>query len=306
MNSIKVNKGFRIESICAAGIFQNEKPAELSRGFCDRYEMLFVNSGKLIVTCGGTVYECTAGTAALFKAGEIHFVKPSAKEYTEYVYISFSVSGDVLNGMGSIVTPLTVLQKQLVLSICNQITLNGEYNVLLPKIFENDSVEALKLSLNLQLLSVDISSNKNKLFESQSKDAVLFNQAVEEMRNKVFSQISLESLADKLDVSLSHLKRIFAGFTDVGVHEYYMQLKICKAKELLKEGDSVTETAEKTGFNNQNYFSAAFKRIVGVTPKEYCSVKKRANVPTKTVGINKKETVFKDTKPTSDMPSYLL
>ena len=55
----------------------------------------------------------------------------------------------------------------------------------------------------------------------------------------------------------------------MGVHEYFTLLKITNAKSLLKSGESVTKTAEICGFANQAYFSAAFKRVTGLSPKEY-------------------------------------
>ncbi len=296
---------FTIESICAAGVFQNEKPDGFLSGFYDRIEVIFVNSGKLTVTSGGKCYECTAGSAALFKSGEIHYIKLLANEYTEYLFVSFSLSKGAKFNFDSKIIALSVLQKQLVLNICNRILESGAYNTTIPTVFMDDSLEALRLASTLKLLMVDMTSNEKELMPLITRDAVLLQNAVNEMEYKVLEQLSLEALANKLDISLSHLKRIFAYFTDVGVHEYFMCLKICKAIEMLKSGMSVTETAEKTGFNNQNYFSAAFKRIVGISPKEYCTVKKKITSQ-RVVVTSVKSNSVPEKKPASDMPSYLL
>lgn len=42
-----------------------------------------------------------------------------------------------------------------------------------------------------------------------------------------------------------------------------------KAKQLLSDGATVTETAESVGFSDIYYFSRAFKRYVGVAPARY-------------------------------------
>ena len=272
--------------------------------FHDRYEAVFVLSGKLIVSVGGSVYECKAGTAAVFKACDMHYIKLCEKEYTEYMLVSFSLSEDLSFDIAS-VTELSVLQKQVVLNICNEIP-TDEYNMILPSVFVENSFSVLKLAASLKLLVIDIAINKTQLPQYNKRDSILFSQAVAEMEKNILGQLSLENLAENLGISLSHLKRIFAGFTDVGAHEFFMQFKIVKAIGLLKSGRSVTETAELTGFNNQNYFSAAFKRMVGVSPKEYCSVKKRKTAP-KTVREVKREAVPVPQKTkASDMPSYLL
>ncbi len=305
MHSLEKANDFIIESIYAAGVFQNERTTEILSGFSDRVEAVFVNSGKLVVTCGHQSYVCNSGTAALFKPGEARCIKFLKEEYTEYLAVSFSVSSECSFEFSNKITSLTVLQKQLVQSVCSTIFAEGEYNTVLPTVFTKDSLQALRLAATLKLLTVDVSFNKNNLQPQAARDAVLFKNAIDEMQESVLGQLSLEDLAHKLDISLSHLKRIFANFSDVGVHEYFMAIKIEKAKEMLKTGVSVTETAERTGFNNQNYFSAAFKRIVGVSPKEYCTVKKK-KAPQKVAVTSVKNNFVPEKKSVSDMPSYLL
>lgn len=305
MYSLENINDFKIENIYCAGVFQNEIPKGLIGGFSDRVEAVFVNSGKLTITCNSKSYLCNSGTAAFFKSGEPHFIKPSSKEFTEYLAVSFSVLPDITFEFSNKITSLTVLQKLLVQSLCNLITSDNECNIALPSVFAENQVNALKLETTIKLLTVDMALNKDDLPPQNTRDAILFETAVKEMESKVLGQLSLDDLANKLDISLSHLKRIFAGFCDVGVHEYFMGLKIREAIKMLKNGSSVTETAELTGFNNQNYFSAAFKRIMGTSPKEYCSVKRKP-VVTKTSHISKKETVSVERKKASDMPSYLL
>ena len=70
-------------------------------------------------------------------------------------------------------------------------------------------------------------------------------------------------IAEFCNVSQSWLKRIFERFAGVGIHKYFLQMKMSKAAELLQEGVSVTETAERLGFSSQAYFSAAFRRETG-------------------------------------------
>lgn len=131
-----------------------------------------------------------------------------------------------------------------------------------------------------------------------SRDISFFSRSVDILYNNIDRRISVEELADSLRISLSHLKRIFSSLAGVGAHDYFNLLKICKAKELLLDGVSVTATAEKTGFANQAYFSAAFKRITGASPKDFAgsSVRRR---PTKS---KQKRT----SAPTKSLPDYLL
>lgn len=306
MDSIKIKNKFKISEIYAAGILQNEKPKDYLSGAYDCLEVVFVNSGKLTVAADERIFECAAGGAVIFKPGVMHYLKLSYDNYTEYTVVSFKAEGELLKKIENTAFLPTVLQKQLILSIFNQIVKNGEYNKILPLVFKEDSFATLKLATTIELLIIDIILNSEIVPETESREALLFKKAVKEMKKNVLGQLSVNKLAEKLGISLSHLKRIFAAFTDVGVHEYFMRLKIVKAKEMLKSGVSVTETAELTGFNNQNYFSAAFKRITGVSPKEYGGAKAKKCAPKKTVRIVENEVAKPKHKSEADMPSYLL
>ena len=56
----------------------------------------------------------------------------------------------------------------------------------------------------------------------------------------------------------------------VNFNEYLNQVRIRKAKELLREPDAVIyEVAEKTGFSDYKYFTKVFKKLCGCSPSEY-------------------------------------
>jgi AraC-like DNA-binding protein len=144
-----------------------------------------------------------------------------------------------------------------------------------------------------------------------AKDAAIFADATALLQENVSGQLSVDSLAEQLGISLSHLKRIFARYAGKGAHEFFTDLKIAYAKELLREGHSVTRTAELAGFANQAYFSAAFKRITGQNPKEF-SGKKKASAPpvaaprSVTPRPRKAPAPQPKPQPKRDLPSYLL
>lgn len=82
--------------------------------------------------------------------------------------------------------------------------------------------------------------------------------------------ISVDSIARALGISVPHLCRIYKQHTLSTIQQRIMEVRMTRARELLAEsGDSIVEIAEKTGFSNSNYFYKAFKTSNGVTPKEY-------------------------------------
>lgn len=81
--------------------------------------------------------------------------------------------------------------------------------------------------------------------------------------------LSLESLAQDVGLSSYALLRLFKK--QVGTSPYLLQtgLRIKKAKESLKSGIPIADTAAKCGFTDQSHMTLQFKRWIGVTPGEY-------------------------------------
>ncbi len=83
------------------------------------------------------------------------------------------------------------------------------------------------------------------------------------------NNVSLEQLADLAELSRFHLCRAFRKEMGVSPHVYQMQVRADRAKMLLSRGMLVAEVATKTGFYDQSHFGWHFKRLVGVTPRNY-------------------------------------
>lgn len=83
-------------------------------------------------------------------------------------------------------------------------------------------------------------------------------------------QISLEETAEAVGVSPAHLSRMFMEVVGVSFIDYLTKLRIERAKELLRKGEtSVKVIALSSGYTDPNYFSRIFKKSVGATPSEY-------------------------------------
>ncbi len=87
--------------------------------------------------------------------------------------------------------------------------------------------------------------------------------------------LSLNDLAHAANMSRSHLSTHFKLITGISPYEYLIIQRIELAVTLLRETNlSVTETAQNCGFTNLANFNKAFKRITGMTPREYRQCKK--------------------------------
>jgi two-component system response regulator YesN len=83
-------------------------------------------------------------------------------------------------------------------------------------------------------------------------------------------ELSLNTIAEKVELSPSHLSRQFKKETNSTVIEFINKRRVEEAKFLIKQNNnSITEIALMVGFENPNYFCTVFKQITSLTPKEY-------------------------------------
>ena len=81
--------------------------------------------------------------------------------------------------------------------------------------------------------------------------------------------VSLEEIADELFFSVSYVKTAFKKHTGKTVIKAFNELKIKRAKKLIKKGVPFGQIAKLLAFSNEQYFSKVFKSITGLTPSEY-------------------------------------
>lgn len=83
-------------------------------------------------------------------------------------------------------------------------------------------------------------------------------------------KLSLQTVTDYLAVSTSYFSSVFKSRTGLTFVEYLTKLRMDKARQILAHTERRTyEVAEDVGFSDPHYFSAAFKRVTGMTPREY-------------------------------------
>ncbi|WP_026287276.1 response regulator [Gracilibacillus lacisalsi] len=84
------------------------------------------------------------------------------------------------------------------------------------------------------------------------------------------SHLTLESIAESLHVSTVYLSKMIKQDLGVSYVKLVTQMRLQAAKDLLKTTDlSIREIAERVGYDSQHYFSTAFRKSIGMTPKQY-------------------------------------
>ncbi len=82
--------------------------------------------------------------------------------------------------------------------------------------------------------------------------------------------LHLSALAKIVDMSESHFSRSFKKSTNIAPHQYLLNRRVEKAKQLLQQPQlSILAVALECGFAHHGHLSRHFKRIVGTTPKQF-------------------------------------
>jgi AraC-like DNA-binding protein len=88
--------------------------------------------------------------------------------------------------------------------------------------------------------------------------------------------IPLDKIAGEACFSKYHFIRVFKAVYGVTPYQYLTRLRIDKAKNLLLQNISITDTCALVGFESTSSFSGLFKRMTGYSPSLFVQKKKEA------------------------------
>ena len=88
--------------------------------------------------------------------------------------------------------------------------------------------------------------------------------------NYTDGNISLNSVAQAINISANYLSAMFSQKMGVSFVEYLTQKRMARARQLLRQtGKRSGEIASEVGYRDPRYFSFVFKKTQGCTPKAY-------------------------------------
>lgn len=130
-------------------------------------------------------------------------------------------------------------------------------------------LEMLLISLMRQYVSPSI--KKEEAASSLSKaDSILLNRITDYYAAHISEKVSISQICREFSIGRAHLQRIFREQTGLGAIEYFCQMRIRAAKQLIRENKmNLTDTARALGYTSIHYFSKQFKKITGMPPSQY-------------------------------------
>lgn len=103
-----------------------------------------------------------------------------------------------------------------------------------------------------------------------SLDARRLQRVLDFIEAKLGDDIALDDLAREACLSPFHFSRLFHDTTGLPPHRYVIERRIRAAQQMLLSGrSSIAEIALDTGFGSQANFARTFRKVTGVTPRQY-------------------------------------
>lgn len=127
-------------------------------------------------------------------------------------------------------------------------------------------------SLAALLSWVTLLSQESRQQPAGAHSRQLVEQAKSILSTEYATDLSLQSVADRLFVNPCYLSTVFHQSTGVTFREYLKTVRLRKTKQLLAETNYlITDIAMQTGWGSTAYLIRSFRQTYGITPNAYRS-----------------------------------
>lgn len=232
----------------------------------DEYQLLYITEGSgFFESASMSRQRVDAGTVILLFPGEWHNYAPDESCGWQEFWVGFQGRNiDQLIRGGYFARDNALLK----IGISN--TIVSLYKDAI-RLAEKESLGCQQMvsGIVMHILSVVYYKYRNGFAEANRSEEII-NDARQLMRERVHHSLRTEEVAEALGVGYSWLRQTFKRVTGTSPTQYKNRLLMSRAKELLVvEQQTITEIAYTLGFENVGQFSTAFRKMEGVTPRQF-------------------------------------
>lgn len=251
----------------------------------DFWELVYADKGEAIITAGNRELALPAGSLFLHKPMEYHNIRCGKSGTVNSFIISFSCDCPSLYTLAGRPIPCGERERErmaeIVVEAKNAFSSPLD-DVIVPQLKRREnaafgSEQMVQLYLEQILIGL-IRHHRHQQPEEplllramqESKGDALLQGVCSYLEKHVADNVTMEQLCQEFCVSKSTLQKLFQSRVGYGISRYYQELKISRAKILIREKrHNFTEIAQMLGYSSVHYFSRHFKQMSGMTPSEY-------------------------------------
>jgi AraC-like DNA-binding protein/mannose-6-phosphate isomerase-like protein (cupin superfamily) len=264
-NSYKVQEKELVSlSVYNVGFQKCDPLYQWGPGIRDHYLIHYIISGKGTYLANGRLYELTAGDCFLVYPNTEVIYQADADEPWEYTWVGFAGSD------AAMILRATDFSKEH--PVILQFPDGEEVKRQLLHIYDargNGFEHAVEMTGRLYTALAVFMHGTQKSSSLNSANTYV-QKSIEYISSNYSYPIAVEDIAAYVGLSRSHLFRSFETVLGVSPKEYLTDFRIKQACYLLEHSSlSITAIANSIGFDNSLYFSKAFHKSKGISPREY-------------------------------------
>lgn len=242
---------------------QKKQETKVSRD----YSLHFVIYGKGVLRVGdNSPVAISRGMAFLIYPGESYVYSPIQEDPWTYVWVSF-----LGENMDSVMENCGFTKQKPYQDIEDFSQLREVLNRMLEE-YDRSKVENITLSAYfLRLVSHFITSNRHRaLDERVSAKFKRVREILIYITCNYRLQLTIEEVAAINNISPSYMMSIFSSIVGMSFTNYLNAYRVTVACVLLQQREqSIEDIAIAVGFNDSKYFTRVFKKVKGMSPREY-------------------------------------
>jgi AraC-like DNA-binding protein len=234
------------------------------------YELYYLKKGTCRFFTHEDQYTLHAGDFIILPPREVHFNRYLSACLRINVY--FRLEDLLENNKLFLPHALTKYTPSKVTHIPSgsQAIIETTFNKMLAEEKINDEETYIMMPLLLKSLFIDFDrfGTESSAEDAENHDEIV--EAVHYITAHYNLSLTLDSLADRANLSPTYFSKKFHQTTGMGMKEYLTYIRLNQAsKELLSTNHTITQIAINSGFSNSNYFKDAFKKMYNVSPRQY-------------------------------------
>lgn len=256
--------------------------ASVQNGECsEEFLILSCIEGSCWIEMESGSYLCERGDIALIPKNEIYQLRPAEEAaWTAGWSLSLAHMTHIqrrgcpaadqiieLSECGAVLR-LNAEERERMSLLINGCLLSGSAEDMYANYYRINALELLLIELCRVLENRgDIRETRNR---SETERSRLIKNVIAYINEHYQEEIRLDSIARQFWVSPSYLSRQFKSKVGINITRFITERRIQAAQRLLITSDlDISEIADQLGFKSANYFYTVFKKIHGISPREY-------------------------------------
>lgn len=249
----------------------------------DFWEIVYVDKGEIEATAGDKIVNVKWGQAVFHKPNEFHNIIANKTVAPNIFITSFVCNSPAMKFFENKVMEISPKQREIIRALIDDSKDTHLISDFLPykkrkKEIHNDvpvgGIQMIKLYIEQLLISLLRSGkeveNSGMLFADESVAGERVKDIISYMTKAVYGRFSVENMCEHFGYSKAYLSKVFKEEMGTTILKYYTDMKISEARRMIREKKyNFTQISDLLCFDNPRYFYRVFKRVTGLSPREY-------------------------------------